>query len=186
MLYMRSISGNDGSYSLTVSFAVGTDPETNTVNVQNRVQRAMSRLPPEVQQNGVKVDKKSSAILQVVVLRSPKGTHDSLFLSNYLLINIRDTISRIPGVGQANLFGQQDYAMRIWLDMDRLTGARADPAGRDQRGARAECSGRSRPHRRCAGGRGAAANDPADHPRAGSRRPSSSARSSCAPNRTAR
>jgi multidrug efflux pump len=127
MLYMRSFSGNDGSYSLTVSFAVGTDPETNTVNVQNRVQRAMSRLPSEVQQNGVKVDKKSSAILQVVVLRSPKGTHDSLFLSNYLLINIRDTISRIPGVGQANLFGQQDYAMRIWLDMDRLTGLGLTP-----------------------------------------------------------
>lgn len=121
MLYMRSFSGNDGSYSLTVSFAVGTDPETNTVNVQNRVQRAMARLPSEVQQNGVEVEKKSSAILQVVVLRSPKGTHDSLFLSNYMLINIRDAISRIPGVGQANLFGQQDYAMRIWLDMDRLT-----------------------------------------------------------------
>ncbi|MBV8737215.1 MAG: efflux RND transporter permease subunit [Alphaproteobacteria bacterium] len=121
MLYMRSFSGNDGSYSLTVSFAVGTDPETNTVNVQNRVQRAMARLPSEVQQNGVEVEKKSSAILQVVVLRSPKGTHDSLFLSNYMLINIRDAISRIPGVGQANLFGQQDYAMRIWLDMNRLT-----------------------------------------------------------------
>src|SRR5271169_5675912 len=127
MLYMRSTSGNDGSYSLTVSFAVGTDPETNTVNVQNRVQRAMPRLPSEVQQNGVQVDKQSSAILQVVVLRSPKGTHDSLFLSNYLLINIRDTISRIPGVGQANLFGQQDYAMRIWLDMDRLTGLGLTP-----------------------------------------------------------
>jgi hydrophobic/amphiphilic exporter-1 (mainly G- bacteria), HAE1 family len=127
MLYMRSFSGNDGSYNLTVSFAVGTNPETNTVNVQNRVQRAMPRLPAEVQQYGVKVDKKSSAILQVVVLRSPKGTHDSLFLSNYLLINIRDTISRIPGVGQANLFGQQDYAMRIWLDMDRLTGLGLTP-----------------------------------------------------------
>ena len=127
MLYMRSFSGNDGSYNLTVSFAVGTDPETNTVNVQNRVQRAMARLPAEVQQYGVKVDKKSSAILQVVVLRSPKATHDSLFLSNYLLINIRDTISRIPGVGQANLFGQQDYAMRIWLDMDRLTGLGLTP-----------------------------------------------------------
>jgi hydrophobic/amphiphilic exporter-1 (mainly G- bacteria), HAE1 family len=127
MLYMRSFSGNDGSYSLTVSFAVGTDPETNTVNVQNRVQRAMARLPSEVQQNGVEVEKKSSAILQVVVLRSPKGTHDSLFLSNYMLINIRDAINRIPGVGQANLFGQQDYAMRIWLDMDRLTGLGLTP-----------------------------------------------------------
>ena len=79
------------------------------------------RLPAEVQQYGVKVDKKSSSILQVVVLRSPKGTHDSLFLSNYLLINIRDTISRISGVGQANLFGQQDYAMRIWVKPDQLT-----------------------------------------------------------------
>ncbi len=121
MLYMRSTSGNDGSYSLTVSFAVGTDPETNTVNVQNRVQRAMSRLPSEVQANGIWVEKQSSAILQVVVLRSPKGTRDSLFLSNYMLINIRDAITRIPGVGQANMFGQQDYAMRIWLDMNRLT-----------------------------------------------------------------
>jgi hydrophobic/amphiphilic exporter-1 (mainly G- bacteria), HAE1 family len=122
MLYMRSTSGNDGSYSLTVSFAVGSDPETNTVNVQNRVQRALSRLPAEVQQNGVIVEKQSSAILQVLVLRSPKSTYDSLFLSNYVMINIRDAISRVAGVGQANLFGQQDYAMRIWLDMDRLTG----------------------------------------------------------------
>ena len=121
MLYMRSTSGNDGSYSLTVSFRVGTDPETNTVNVQNRVQRAMSRLPSEVQANGVWVEKQSSSILQVVVLRSPKGTRDNLFLSNYMLINIRDALTRIPGVGQANMFGQQDYAMRIWLDMNRLT-----------------------------------------------------------------
>ncbi len=121
MLYMRSTSGNDGAYNLTVSFAVGSDPESNTVNVQNRVQRALSRLPAEVQQNGVKVEKRSSAILQVVVLRSPKGTYDSLFLSNYVTINIRDTINRVPGVGQANLFSQDDYAMRIWLDMDRLT-----------------------------------------------------------------
>ena len=121
MLYMRSTSGNDGSYSLTVSFAVGSDPETNTVNVQNRVQRALSRLPSEVQQNGVVVEKKSSAILQVLVVRSPKSTYDSLFLSNYVTINIRDAINRVPGVGEASLFGQQDYAMRIWLDMDRLT-----------------------------------------------------------------
>ena len=121
MLYMRSTSGNDGSYSLTVSFAVGSDPETNTVNVQNRVQRALSRLPSEVQQNGVVVEKKSSAILQVLVVRSPKATYDSLFLSNYVTINIRDAINRVPGVGEASLFGQQDYAMRIWLDMDRLT-----------------------------------------------------------------
>src|SRR5487761_292681 len=121
MLYMRSISGNDGSYRLTVSFAVGSDPETNTVNVQNRVQRALSRLPSEVQQNGVVVEKKSSAILQVLVVRSPKSTYDSLFLSNYVTINIRDAINRVPGVGEASLFGQQDYAMRIWLDMDRLT-----------------------------------------------------------------
>ncbi|HEX4171770.1 MAG TPA: multidrug efflux RND transporter permease subunit [Acetobacteraceae bacterium] len=122
MLYMRSISGNDGSYSLSVSFDVGSDPEANTVNVQNRVQRAMSRLPAEVQQSGVKVEAASSAILQVVALQSPHGTYDGLFLSNYVTINIRDALARLPGVGQASPFGQQDYAMRLWLDLQRLTG----------------------------------------------------------------
>jgi HAE1 family hydrophobic/amphiphilic exporter-1 len=120
MLYMRSTSGNDGSYSLTVSFEVGSDPDSNTVNVQNRVQRAMSRLPSEVQQTGVKVEKKSSAILQVVVVRSPRGTYDSLFLENYVTINVLDTLARVPGVGQASPFGNQAYAMRIWLDLERL------------------------------------------------------------------
>jgi HAE1 family hydrophobic/amphiphilic exporter-1 len=121
MIYMRSTSGNDGSYGLSVSFAVGSDPETNTVNVQNRVQRAMSRLPLEVQQSGVKVEAASSAILQVITVQSPKGTYDSLFLSNYVTINIRDALAQLPGVGQASPFGQQDYAMRIWLDLQRLT-----------------------------------------------------------------
>jgi hydrophobic/amphiphilic exporter-1 (mainly G- bacteria), HAE1 family len=122
MLYMRSISGNDGSYGLSVSFDVGSDPEANTVNVQNRVQRAMSRLPAEVQQGGVKVETASSAILQVVTLQSPKGTYDGLFLSNYVTINIRDALASLPGVGQVSPFGTQDYAMRIWLDLQRLTG----------------------------------------------------------------
>ena len=122
MLYMRSISGNDGSYGLSVSFDVGSDPEANTVNVQNRVQRAMSRLPAEVQQGGVKVETASSAILQVVALQSPHGTYDGLFLSNYVTINVRDALARLPGVGQVSPFGTQDYAMRIWLDLQRLTG----------------------------------------------------------------
>ena len=122
MLYMRSISGNDGSYGLSVSFDVGSDPEANTVNVQNRVQRAMSRLPAEVQQGGVKVETASSAILQVVTLQSPNGTYDGLFLSNYVTINVRDALARLPGVGQVSPFGTQDYAMRIWLDLQRLTG----------------------------------------------------------------
>ncbi|MGE0226198.1 MAG: efflux RND transporter permease subunit [Acetobacteraceae bacterium] len=120
MLYMRSTAGNDGSYRLTVSFAVGSDPEANTVNVQNRVSRALSRLPQEVQQAGVTVKKKSSAILQVIAIHSPGGEHDALFLSNYATINLLDELTRVPGVGEASLFGAQDYALRIWLDLRRM------------------------------------------------------------------
>ncbi|MCA3280899.1 MAG: efflux RND transporter permease subunit, partial [Roseomonas sp.] len=120
MLYMRSIAGNDGSYRLTVSFEVGSDPEANAVNVQNRVSRAMSRLPQEVQQGGVTVKKKSSAILQVVAVHAPRGGYDSLFLSNYATINLLDELARVPGVGEASLFGAQDYALRIWLDLRRM------------------------------------------------------------------
>ncbi|TCZ64850.1 efflux RND transporter permease subunit [Roseicella aquatilis] len=120
MLYMRSTAGNDGSYRLSVSFAVGSDPEANAVNVQNRVARALSRLPQEVQQAGVTVKKKSSAILQVVALHAPQGDYDALFLSNYATISLLDALARVPGVGEASLFGAQDYAMRVWLDLRRM------------------------------------------------------------------
>jgi hydrophobic/amphiphilic exporter-1 (mainly G- bacteria), HAE1 family len=121
MLYMKSTSGNDGSYTLSVTFAVGTDPDINTVNVLNRVQLAIPKLPQEVQRSGVTVAKKSSALLQIPVLYSPKGTYDPLFLSNYATINVLDALGRVPGVGQATLFGPLDYAMRIDVDLERLT-----------------------------------------------------------------
>ncbi|MDY0873603.1 efflux RND transporter permease subunit [Dongia rigui] len=122
MMYMKSISGNDGSYSLTASFELGTDPDINTVNLNNRVQVALSKLPQEVQRQGVTVKKKSSALLGVIAVYSPKGTHDPLFISNYVTINLLDTIKSTPGVGDAALWGPQDYAMRAWLRTDRLTG----------------------------------------------------------------
>ena len=121
-IYMKSVSGDDGSYSLTVSFELGTNPDINTVNVNNRVQVALSSLPPEVQRQGVVVKKKSSALLGVIALYSPKHTHDPLFLSNYVTINLLDTIKSTSGVGDASLWGPQDYAMRAWVRTDRLTG----------------------------------------------------------------
>jgi HAE1 family hydrophobic/amphiphilic exporter-1 len=120
-LYYQSTSGADGSYALTVTFALGTNPDINTVNVQNRVALATPQLPPEVNQQGLVIRKKSAALLQVVQLFSPKGTYDSLFLSNYATINILDPLSRINGVGQATLFGPLNYSLRVWLDPDRLT-----------------------------------------------------------------
>ncbi|MFB1485717.1 MULTISPECIES: efflux RND transporter permease subunit [unclassified Thiocapsa] len=128
MLYMQSTSGNDGSYSLTVTFALGSDPDINTVNVQNRANLAMAQLPEEVKRQGLTVQKKSNAMLQVVALSSPKGSYDGLFLSNYATINVVDTLARVPGVGQASLFGPLDYSMRIWLDADRLTALSLTPA----------------------------------------------------------
>ncbi|HZR87502.1 MAG TPA: multidrug efflux RND transporter permease subunit [Bradyrhizobium sp.] len=122
MIYMKSTSGDDGSYSLTASFELGTDPDINTVNVNNRVQTALSQLPPEVQQQGINVKKKSTAILVVFTVYSPKGTHDPLYLSNYVTINLLDSIKSTPGVGDAFLFAPLDYAMRAWIRTDRLTG----------------------------------------------------------------
>jgi multidrug efflux pump subunit AcrB len=122
MIYMKSTSGDDGSYTLTASFELGTDPDINTVNVNNRVQVALANLPPEVQRQGVTVKKKSSALLGVIAVYSPKHTHDPLFLSNYVTINLLDQIKSTPGVGDATLWGPQDYAMRAWVRTDRLTG----------------------------------------------------------------
>ncbi|RXF75172.1 efflux RND transporter permease subunit [Hansschlegelia zhihuaiae] len=122
MIYMKSVSGNDGSYTLLVSFELGTDPDINSVNVNNRVQIALSKLPTDVQRQGVTVKKKSSALLGVVALYSPKGTHDPLFLSNYVTINLLDRIKSTAGVGDATLWGPQDYSMRVWVELDKLTG----------------------------------------------------------------
>ncbi len=121
MLYMKSNSGNDGSYSLTVSFALGTNPDIDTVNVNNRVQAVLSKLPAEVQRQGIVVQKRSSAILQFIQFYSTDPALSPLFVSNYVTINALDAIARVPGVGQAFMFGAQDYSMRIWFDTDRLT-----------------------------------------------------------------
>jgi hydrophobic/amphiphilic exporter-1 (mainly G- bacteria), HAE1 family len=120
-LYYQSASGSDGTYTLNVTFALGTDPDINTVNVQNRASLALPQLPDEVSHVGLTVRKKSAALLQIINIYSPKKTYDSVYLSNYATINIIDALSRIKGVGQAALFGPLDYSLRIWLDPDRLT-----------------------------------------------------------------
>src|SRR5262252_7347101 len=120
-LYYQSASGSDGSYNLTVTFALGTDPDINTVNVQNRASLAIPQLPAEVSRAGLTVRKKSAALLQVINISSPKNTYDAIYLSNYATINIIDVLARIKGVGQVTLFGPLDYSLRIWLDPDRLT-----------------------------------------------------------------
>ena len=120
MIYMKSTSGGDGCYNLNVSFQVGSDPDINTVNVTNRVNQALALLPPEVQRNGVTTKKASTSLLQVVAIYSPKGSHDALFLSNYAKINLVDTLKRVPGVGEAGQWGDLEYSMRIWLNLDRM------------------------------------------------------------------
>jgi HAE1 family hydrophobic/amphiphilic exporter-1 len=120
-LYYQSASGADGGYTLNVTFALGTDPDINTVNVQNRASLATPLLPEEVSHTGLTIRKKSAALLQVVTIYSPNNTYDAIYLSNYATINIIDTLARIKGVGQASLFGPLDYSLRIWLDPDRLT-----------------------------------------------------------------
>jgi multidrug efflux pump subunit AcrB len=121
-IYMKGVSGDDGSYTLTCSFELGTNPDINTVNVNNRVQVALSSLPEDVQRQGVTVKKKSSALLRVIAVYSPHHTHDPLFLSNYVTINLLDQIKSTAGVGDAMLWSPQDYAMRAWIRTDRLTG----------------------------------------------------------------
>jgi hydrophobe/amphiphile efflux-1 (HAE1) family protein len=128
MLYMKSTSANDGTYNLTVSFALGTNPDINTVNVNNRVQTALAELPQEVQREGLTVQKASSAILEFVNFYSVSGKQDPLFITNFITISVLDELSRINGVGQAQLFSQQKYSMRIWFDNQRLTNLNLSPA----------------------------------------------------------
>ena len=127
MIYMKSTNGNDGSYNLTVSFELGTNPDINTVNVNNRVQTAMAELPSSVTQQGLTIQKRSSAILEFINLYSEGAKQDPLFITNYATINVLDEISRTPGVGQANLFSKLKYSMRIWFDTNRLTSLNLSP-----------------------------------------------------------
>ena len=152
-IYMKSTSGNDGSYTLTVSFDLGSNPDIDTVNVNNRVQTAQSQLPASVTLQGLTIRKRSSAVLQFMMLYSDNGKQDPLFITNYAVINVLDEISRTPGVGQALLFGKLNYSMRIWFDTQRLTALNLAPLRRHQRDQRPEQSGRDRPHRRAPGPR---------------------------------
>jgi len=120
MIYMSSVSAGDGSYTLTVSFEVGTDLDMAQVLVQNRAKLAEPKLPEEVRREGVKVKKKSPNIILIASLFSPDGRYDELYMSNYATLRIRDTLSRIPGVGDVTIFPASDYSMRIWLDPRQL------------------------------------------------------------------
>ncbi|MCC3303355.1 efflux RND transporter permease subunit [Sneathiella sp. HT1-7] len=120
MIYMSSGSNSDGSYALTVSFDVGTNPDLATVNTQTRVSQALSSLPDTVQQNGVTVQKRSNSILQIFGFYSDDTSLDQLFISNYLTINVLDQLKRLPGVGDAQILGASSYAMRIWIDNPTL------------------------------------------------------------------
>ncbi len=120
MIYMQSTSTADGAYTLTVTFQIGTDLNFAQVLVQNRVSSALAQLPQAVQAQGVQVQQKSTAILQIVTLTAPGGAYDSLFLSNYATLNLLNELSRIPGVGNVNVFGVGQYAMRVWLDPQLL------------------------------------------------------------------
>ncbi|MGR3802813.1 efflux RND transporter permease subunit [Marinibacterium profundimaris] len=127
MLYMSSTSGSNGSYTLNVTFAPGTDPDINTVNLQNRVALAESSLPDQVTRIGVSTKKKSSALLQVINISSSDPTQDDLYLSNFATINVMDRVKRVDGVGDAILFGAQDYSMRAWLNIDAMTNLNLTP-----------------------------------------------------------
>jgi hydrophobe/amphiphile efflux-1 (HAE1) family protein len=120
MLYMGSKSGNDGSYSLTVTFDIGTNKNIDSVEVQNRVAIAQAQLPPDVIRNGITIRKTTTDLLEVIALTSPNRRFDATFLSNYALLNLYDALGRVPGVGQVRIFGERDYSMRIWLNPDKM------------------------------------------------------------------
>ena len=120
MLYMSSTSASDGTYTLTVTFEVGSDLDLAQILTQNRVALAEAKLPEEVKRQGINTKKKATSIVLMVSLVSPEGRYDELFLSNYATLQLRDTLSRIDGVGEVTIFPSSDYSMRIWLDPQQL------------------------------------------------------------------
>ncbi len=122
MIYMQSSSASSGAYSLTVTFAIGTDPSIDQVNVQNRVQIAEAQLPAEVQSEGITVRAASSTFVLAVSLFSPNNKYDSLYISNYEYMKIQQIVARIPGVGNTQIFGLREYAMRVWLNPVKMSG----------------------------------------------------------------
>ncbi|WP_413616322.1 multidrug efflux RND transporter permease subunit [Halomonas cupida] len=128
MMYLKSVAGSDGVLQVTVTFRPGTDPDDAAVKVQNRVSQALARLPEDVRRQGVTTQKQSPTFLMVVHLTSPDGRYDTLYLRNYARLHVKDALARIQGVGDAQIFGGGDYAMRAWLDPDRVA-ARGLTAG---------------------------------------------------------
>ncbi|MHC5544589.1 efflux RND transporter permease subunit, partial [Singulisphaera rosea] len=120
MLYMSSQAGNDGSYTLTVTFDVGTNLNTALVMVQNRVALAMPQLPTSVQLQGITIRKKTPDLLLIVNFISPDGRYDDIYLSNYATIHVKDELLRVEGVSDLNYLGQRDYSIRAWLDPQEL------------------------------------------------------------------
>lgn len=120
-LYMQSTSSSSGTYNLTISFAIGTDPNIDQVNVQNRVQLAEAQLPTEVQQEGLTIRASSANFVLAVNLYSPDRKYDQVFISNYVYMHVQPQIARIAGVGNTLIFGERDYAMRVWLNPVRMT-----------------------------------------------------------------
>src|SRR5918997_1643573 len=120
MIYMQSTATGSGTLNLSVYFQTGTDADQATINVNNRVQRATALLPEEVRRQGVTVTKRSTSILQVLTMSSPNRRYDTIYISNYALVNVIDELRRTPGVGDASLFGASDYSMRIWLKPDKV------------------------------------------------------------------
>src|ERR1051325_6523044 len=126
MLYMGSQSTGDGKLTITVTFRIGTDLNIAQMLTQNRVQDALPRLPEDVQRLGVQVRKATPNILLAVHLLSPDGSRDNLYMSNYATLHVKDALARLPGVGDVQLFGVRDYAMRIWLDPDKVAAYKLD------------------------------------------------------------
>ena len=120
MIYMQSTSAYDGTYMLTVSFDIGSDPNMDQVLVQNRVQNAMAQLPQAAQAQGVAIRAKSASILEFVTLNSPDKSRDALFMWNYATINLVNDLARLPGVGNVTVMGAGEYSMRIWMDPQKL------------------------------------------------------------------
>ncbi|MDD9303068.1 MAG: efflux RND transporter permease subunit [Desulfobacter sp.] len=120
MIYMKSVNANDGTMSIQISFDIGTDPDMNTVFAQNRVSAATAKLPEEVKRLGVSTEKSLPNILMLVALTDENSQYDQTFLNNYALINIKDILARIKGIGRVDVLGASDYSMRIWIRPDRL------------------------------------------------------------------
>ncbi len=185
MLYMSSTCASDGTYNLTVTFDVGTNLDMAQVLVQNRVAIAQPKLPQEVQRQGITTKKKSTSIILVVALTSPDGRYDSLFLSNFATLRVKDVLSRIHGVGDINIFGSSNYGMRIWLNPEMLKARNlttedvlARSASRTSRSPPARSGSPPR--------RPTRTSSTPSPPWAGSRTPSSSPKSSSRPTRRTR